>query len=308
MDVELSDWILEESRLKDRSGGLIFVNGSSGAGKTHLMEHLLTVQGWARMFDKVVLLSTTHKWSKASGDFKCFTYDKDSFMFSKERFESIVNEWKLKNHDKSKTGGAPKRLLVILDDILNLPKRDIDLIKWAAIAGRHFGVLVCVLTQSLAKSAIAAPMIRPNVVTIITSFCARAGDKQTILEEFLLGRLPPGTTKVQASELFDKYTQEKHSFIVLDLLNTSRRTEEVVFKYPQQPENLPDVKISSIVGSRAGGGGMNGAAESSSRTALATNPRQRHVLTATPSVDQSKTQQPPPMPPSLWAMHVSSRK
>jgi hypothetical protein len=208
-----------------------------------------------------------------------------------------VNEWKLKNHDKAKTGGMPKRLLVILDDILNLPKSDIDLIRWAAIAGRHFGVLVCVLTQSLAKSAIAAPMIRPNVVTIITSFCARAGDKQTILEEFLLGRLPPGTTKAQASELFDRYTQEKHSFIVLELLNTSRRTEEVVFKYPQQPEKLPDVKISSLVGSRP--------SATSVKNVL---PRQQHhILTArTPVTVQHKPT--PLMPASLWTMHVSSRK
>ena len=249
MDTNLGVWSYRQSGLYDRAGGVVMINGSSGSGKTFLTQDLLINQGFLENRDKVVLLSTTHKYSKKT-DFQCFQVGQNSYEYSDDKFEQVVNDWKIKNKDKAQTGGKPKRLVIILDDILSVSDtgRLKAMIRWIAVQGRHFGVLALVLVQSCAKSSICNLVVRTNINLVISSFCRRADDRATLCEEYILGMLPPPLKMKDAIDLFNKYTREKHSFVVFDLMSNPSTVQEMMFQY-NTGEEIPDnTRIQDYVG------------------------------------------------------------
>ena len=254
MNTNLGVWNYRQSGLYDRPGGVVMINGSSGSGKTFLTQDLLINQGFLENRDKVVLLSTTHKYSKKT-DFQCFQVGQNSYEYSDDKFESVVNEWKVKNKDKAQTGGKPKRLVIILDDILSVSDtgRLKAMIRWIAVQGRHFGVLALVLVQSCAKSSICNLVVRTNINLVISSFCRRADDRQTLCEEYILGMLPPPLKMKDAIDIFNKYTREKHSFVVFDLMSNPNTIEEMMFQYTIGQEIPDNTRIQDFVGKSDGG-------------------------------------------------------
>lgn len=246
----LNVWSYRNSGLYDRDGGVVMINGSSGAGKTYLTQDLLINQGFLENRDKVVLLSTTHKYSKKT-DFQVFKVGDNSFEYSDDKFEAVVNDWKTKNKSKAENGGKPKRLVVILDDILSVSEtsRLKAMIRWIAVQGRHFGILALVLVQSCAKSSICNLVVRTNINLVISSFCRRADDRQTLCEEYILGMLPPPLKMKDAINIFNQYTKEKHSFVVFDLMSNPSTINELMFVYKTGGEISPDMRIRDYVGS-----------------------------------------------------------
>lgn len=249
MPLEIGVWDYRKSGLYDRDGGVVMINGSSGAGKTFLTQDLLINQGFLENRDKVVLLSTTHKYSKKT-DFQVFKVGTNSFEYSDDKFESIVAEWKSKNKDKATNGGKPKRLVIILDDILSVSEtgRLKAMIRWIAVQGRHFGVLALVLVQSCAKSSICNLVVRTNINLVISSFCRRADDRQTLCEEYILGMLPPPLKMKDAIDIFNNYTKEKHSFVVFDLMSNPSSISELMFQYKTGGDIPEGTNITDYVG------------------------------------------------------------
>jgi len=246
----LNVWSYRNSGLYDRDGGVVMINGSSGAGKTFLTQDLLIRQGFLENRDKVVLLSTTHKYSKKT-DFQVFKVGDNSYEYSDDKFESVVNEWKSKNKSKAENGGKPKRLVIILDDILSVSEtsRLKAMIRWIAVQGRHFGVLALVLVQSCAKSSICNLVVRTNINLVISSFCRRSDDRQTLCEEYILGMLPPPLKMKDAINIFNHYTKEKHSFVVFDLMSNPNSITDLMFVYKTGEEINPDMRIKDYIGS-----------------------------------------------------------
>ena len=275
MDTNLGVWSYRQSGLYDRAGGVVMINGSSGSGKTFLTQDLLINQGFLENRDKVVLLSTTHKYSKKT-DFQCFQVGQNSYEYSDDKFEQVVNDWKIKNKDKAQTGGKPKRLVIILDDILSVSDtgRLKAMIRWIAVQGRHFGVLALVLVQSCAKSSICNLVVRTNINLVISSFCRRADDRATLCEEYILGMLPPPLKMKDAIDLFNKYTREKHSFVVFDLMSNPSTVQEMMFQY-NTGEEIPDnTRIQDYVGKSDGGTSGDGqppTAKASTGTSMSLN-------------------------------------
>lgn len=257
MEQPLNVWNYRQSGLYERDGGVVMINGSSGSGKTYLTQDLLINQGFLENRDKVVLLSTTHKYSKKT-DFTAFDVNKNSYEYSDDKFQQIITEWKNKNKDKAQHGGKPKRLVIILDDILSVEETSKlkAMIRWIAVQGRHFGILALVLVQSCARSSICNLVVRTNINLVISSFCRRADDRATLCEEYILGMLPPPLKMKDAIDLFNRYTREKHSFVVFDLMSNPTTINELMFQYQTGEEISKDTKIEDYVGKSTGEHGV----------------------------------------------------
>jgi hypothetical protein len=68
--------------------------------------------------------------------------------------------------------------------------------------------------------------------------------------------LPPPLKMKDAIELFNRYTHEKHSFVVFDLMSNPSTIQEMMFQYQTGEEISKDAKIDDYVGKSTGNGGV----------------------------------------------------
>lgn len=246
-------------------GGVIAIVAPTGAGKTVLLKHLLSMIH--KEYDQIMMFSGTAKLQKV---YDFFPRSMISDHFDEEK---LLNMWQkqIKDFEESKNPSEPYHLgsrrpkkklekcMVILDDVIH----DKEYIKSKAIlevatGGRHLNILVILLSQYITKIK---PVIRANIRLAISFQLTQKREREKFIEEFL------SLENNQIGDiLFRKITGVKYQSIVVCIHRVGDSTEKKVFKfiadenskiYMQDTEDstprmqkLKNHKVQQVVGKR----------------------------------------------------------
>jgi type II secretory pathway predicted ATPase ExeA len=198
--------------------------GPSGSGKSVLLQNMIMTI-YKDCFEKIYIISPTIHFDKSWEPVKKYITEKlkmnpdkeHCFMdkYEQHKLDQIVEtQEKVSDYMKEQKYKSVYQILIVLDDVADNPAltRHDKLLHSLYLRGRHSFISTIVSTQVFTALS---SIIRKNITQLYVYRLRNFRDLETLLEE-----LSALVDKKTLLEIYQQATQEKHSFLYINLMET----------------------------------------------------------------------------------------
>jgi hypothetical protein len=208
----------DPSGFMDLTGGVCLLVSPTGAGKTVLLRHILSVIGDG--FKNHYMFSNT-------------AHLQDAYDFYPRELITRFNEEKLEQIWAGQQTDKESRTLLIMDDIIADPAfQKSKMIPEVAFGGRHVGLMIIILSQNFTSIK---PAIRNNARIAISFALSSKKETEKFVEAFM------ATVSNRVGYLvFRKITGQKYRAVIVCNYKVGEAFTERVYQFTADPDVVID--------------------------------------------------------------------